>query len=373
METRSDLLWRKSLELRELEFSHPKKARQMLDELVGEIGQYKGAPNVWHTMAMVAGRVRNYDARHKLVDAGLNQWPDNVDLLCEQLQSRYNPNSGYDPEGARETWSTLITLQKNNPRKVNSHWRFWVYGAIFHARELNQPNEALRLLDDGLLHVQRDGLMDIFRTYRRVLIDGAPVDELKSLDDVKAYQEKTFQFLEEKYQMGIEMGVEAAYVLALDLAKLYQEQAERPMQSVDDLSYLEKAFRALDSAEKLYTGNLNHPVWEIYETRIHGYMATQDYESALHLLNSLPRRIKSEQSLATLERLAKAKVSLDSANVTIGSDESRIEESIESSVSTLFADDGSLFYELMKSNPALVNPVLRAFQKLSSDTREDND
>lgn len=167
------------------------------------------------------------------------------------------------------------------PRKQTGPcWRFWGYGAIYHATTLNDPATALQLLDDGLLAVKRDGLMDILRTYRRVLIDSVPLRKLDSIDQLAAYQQEAISILESRYRMGIQLGIENAYVLAQDLARLHQERAGVEADEStpnENNAYLRKELAYLDLAEKLYTGDPNHQIWNIYVQRVRILMAQHKY------------------------------------------------------------------------------------------------
>jgi predicted transcriptional regulator len=51
---------------------------------------------------------------------------------------------------------------------------------------------------------------------------------------------------------------------------------------------LEEVLELLDVAERTYTENANHPLWEIYEEKAITLMARRRYEDALQIFRSLP-------------------------------------------------------------------------------------
>lgn len=113
-------------------FTDPQKARELFDHIIEEgLDNYTASPDLWHNAAMVAGRVQHRIAPLALVEAGLREWPDDVDLLCDALQ--YYHTTHYDLQKAQEIWQRL----ENMPREVTGpYWRFWVYGATYHAMYL---------------------------------------------------------------------------------------------------------------------------------------------------------------------------------------------------------------------------------------------
>lgn len=108
-------------------------------------------------------------------------------------------------------------------KKTAPYWRFWVFGAMYHVAILRDPDSAMKLLDEGVRSVTRDALMDILASYRRVLVDSIPRHLLKDEKDMREYQLQTLDLLEKRYKLGISLGIENAYVLARELAKLHQE------------------------------------------------------------------------------------------------------------------------------------------------------
>lgn len=289
-------------EVERYEYTNPQKARELFDHILEEgLDNYTASPDLWHNASMVAGRVLHRVAQLALVEAGLQEWPDDVDLLCDALQ--YSQSTHYNPQKAQEIWQRL----ENMPREVTGpYWRFWVYGATYHAMYLCNPQKGLELLDEGLRWVKRDGLMDILRSYRRVFVDSTPLERIEDQEQLEAYHKRVLKILEERYKLGLTLGVEDGYVLAIELARLYQERAGAELFSPSSNeqtvgqppsagnNYLKRALEYLDLAERMYTGNPSHPIWEIYEARARILMAERRYGEALKLLRSLPQARQSE-------------------------------------------------------------------------------
>jgi hypothetical protein len=173
--------------------------------------------------------------------------------------------------------------------------------------------------------------------------------------------------------LGLGIGVENGYVLAVELARLYQEQAsggaldrlelkgnEEDEQSLHTSSnhYLQRALQYLDLAEILYTGDPNHPIWEIYEVRARILMAQRRYGDALKLLSSLPQSRRNELSIATMLNLA----------IRITGEKIETDESDSSSfselLSSLFQNDGELLFRIASQNPQVARVLRNVVQRL---------
>lgn len=386
--SRKKPLWQFYNLVTQYEYTDEVEAREIFDQTMGDFENYTASPDLWHNTAMVAGRVDHYDAQAKLIQEGLREWPDKVDLLCDELQQCITHH--YDEKRAAEIWEQLDSMPR---QKTGSYWRFWVYGALYLSRVLSKRQEALDLLDAGLRSVRRDALMDIIRSYRSILIDSAPEESLKTTEEVERFQEDALNRLEERYRLGIRLGVENGHVLAIQLAQLSRERAgqglvqddssdeakqarERASQSPvqDDSSdgdrqtreHLEQALEYLDLAESLYTGigGENHPVWEIYQERARVLMAMNEYEEALYLLRSLPKSRQNEMSLSAMMKFAAFKTGMDleAKSVPGASAESDVttfspEEALDQAIQILFANNGRLLSELARDN-AMIRRVL---------------
>ncbi len=301
--------------------------------------------------------------------AGLRMWPDDIDLLCSLLQEYYGAgNLHYNPQQASVIWDRLTKLP---PNKATPYWRFWVFGAQYHIRILNDPATAIKLLDQGLQYVRRDSVMDVLRAYRSALVDSIPVQQLADPASLETYHKFIFETLEERLRRGLRLGVENGYVLAQDLAKLYQERAGVIAASVESNSqsisqqqvenYLGKALEFLTLAEKLYTGDSNHPIDQIYIARIRILMAQRAYNEALNLIRSLPRETREQDpSLVAMYRLA---LWATGGNPDAESAHS-CEEEIQAAINGLFEPSGQNLKAFILSNRQAALVMLRALNEL---------
>lgn len=380
---RTKSLWRFYEEASESEFQDPQRTHKMLDEILPQLGSYGGPPELWHNTAMTAARVKHHEAELGIVLEGLRQWPENVDLLCDELQYRHT--SHYDPERAQAIFHKLTEMQ---PSKTSPCWRFWVYRATYLARELHQPAEAIKLLDAGLLSVTRDSLMDVLRAYRMALVDSVPVEKLQDETRAVALQKCALDQLESRYKRGMALGLENGHVLAWNLARLYQERAgaaiertltgtstgdmpaaEAPGQDVamsqEASHYLQKALQYLDLAEQMYTGNPNHPIWEIYVVRIGIFMAQRKYGDALRLLRSVPEAVRlGDPSLQTMLRLAALSTG---EPIEQGLGRKGPAEAIDMAIGALFASEGALLLQIAQQNPNMQPILARVLQQLDEE------
>ncbi|HEX6122248.1 MAG TPA: hypothetical protein VFY89_03755, partial [Ktedonobacterales bacterium] len=255
----------------------PGRARQIVTQvyvqLQADIDAFTAPPDIWHNFAILADRIGMEAEESLILRAALREWQHDVDLLCDHLQNAFNSGSvDYNPTLAAQYWERLEKL----PRTVTApYWRFWTFGAQYHMRITRDLTRAKNLLDEGLRYVQRDGLENILRSYRALLVDSEPLRPIRDEQDLIAYQEWAFSLLESRYKLGIQLGVENGYVLAGELAKLYQERAGARLAATPNASQaqqrqeqnrnedLEQALIYLRLAEALYTGNSNHPIQAI--------------------------------------------------------------------------------------------------------------
>lgn len=354
-------LWLFYHDLEHYEYSAPGKARDLLENILKEgLDNYTASPDLWHNAAMSAGRVDHEVAQLAIIQAGLREWPDEVDLLCDELQHRYTDH--YDLKRAQEIWTKLSSMPRE---KTGPYWRFWVYGASYHAIVLNDPKRGLELLDEGLKWVRRDGLTNILLAYRGMLVDSIPFEKIESHEQLLDYHRRVLAMLEARYRLGIELGVEKGYVLATALARLYQEQAVAGIggqsESDDNLS---KALACLDWAEQLYTGDPNYPVWGIYEVRARILMAQGKYGDALKVLKSLPEARQKEPSLATMMKLAALIVG---EKVEERKREQEVtSEAISAALSFLLQDDGEPLLKIASHSSSVAAVIRHIAQQLES-------
>lgn len=363
-------------QLARFEYTNPSRAFSLLDDLLKNISEYTGAPDVWHNTGMVASRL-NFPQRLEIIRAGLLEWPDDVDLLCDDLQFCYG--SEYDFGRAQQIWAKLESMPE---AETGQFWRFWVYGANYHAK-MGRVQEGLDLLDRGILAVKRDGLMDVFRGYRSVLVDHVPRRVLKGEEELVGLHAEMLEILESKFSLGIRLGIENGYVLALELARLYQEMAgtdffDQAAGQVEpdevQRKVNEKLRRALDLlhlAECLYTGDPNHPIQAIYERRINILMPLHEYDEALKLLVSISpsSRQLEEQRIAreSMRRFATLKTggSIDDNKPESLEEEKSAEDALQGALNLLFKNEGEILENLAISNPAIGQIISSIASKLS--------
>lgn len=356
----------------------PNEARELLMrvymELTENLEAYWGPPDAWHNLSINASRLGQDEAEYMFWLGGLHAWPEDVDLLCDILSEYTGPgNQHHSPALARTTWQILESLPRE---RTAPYWRFWAFGASYYAQIERNPQRGLDLLDEGLLYVKRDGIVDILRNYRAMLVDHIPRKKIASLRQLGDYQEETLKLLEEKYKLGIQLGSEAGYTLATELAKLYQERAASraaaPTPSSLDARTvqqlvsedLDKALTYLKIAEALYTGDPRHPVEAIYTPRIRILMAQGQYGDALRLLQALPEELQVEQSMATMRRLA-----ILSTGGRLDDSSSQVTDQMRSEVlSRLFANEGTELEQLARSNGAVHQIIFEVMRRLQKDS-----
>lgn len=359
-----------------VEYANPNQAFKLLDVFLER--KYNGPPDLWHNVGMIASRL-NHPRRLEIIRAGLREWPEDVDLLCDDFQFCYGSEN--DPARAQEIWSKLESMDEG---KTGQFWRFWVYGAIYNAK-IGRVQEGLDLLDRGVLAVKRDSLMDVFRGYRNVLVDHVPQRVLANEKELITLHTEILEILEARLSLGIRLGIENSYVLAVELARLYQEMAGTDFFK-HDINQVEpgemerrvndKLRHALDIlhlAECLYTGNPNHPIQEIYERRINILMALREYDEALKLLVSIApgRRQLEEQRLAqeAMHRFATLKTggSLDnSVDMEPSEEDKGVDESaIQRALNLLFANEGEALETFARANPSIQEIVLKVASELA--------
>lgn len=306
-------LWPVYHQLAFLTVVNPPQAYRGFSELIPHLDEYEGAPDVWHNLSIDASRANHEDAELAIITKGLEQWPENVDLLCDAFSLHQSAGSFFDPAMAAHFWHILDSMDR---QKTARYWRFWSFGAIYLAKDLYSPSQAVKLLDEGILRVPRDGLRGVLSTYRAVLSTSAPDSDPRSDDQIRQDYVRAFEITEKRLRLGIEMGIPSAYVLAIDLAEMYEERAGMMPDATYGRSeavtshmnyqaaYLDRAMQWVDLAEARYTGDSNHPIWRIYIVRARILMAQRKYGDALRYLRSLPPSEREDRQIQTLIRLA---------------------------------------------------------------------
>jgi tetratricopeptide (TPR) repeat protein len=252
----------------------------MLYELIEtDLRRLLGSPDEWFNLVASAARARNYTAYEVLLQIAIKQHPADVDLRCSWFSFCYGHKTLADALAAREALNALGPA-------ATTYWRYWSYNALFESQYLGNKVEAERLLDRALLAIPPAGLLNVFRQYRSVLIDGRE-NPSNAADHQPTDHMALVQRVEDKYREGLRLGIEAGYALAIDLAKLRRERTlgMRPAEAND---VLDEVLDLLDVAERTYTDDGNHPLWDIYQEKAITLMARRRYEDALQIFRSLP-------------------------------------------------------------------------------------
>lgn len=256
-------------------------ASELFYELIEtDLRRLNGAPDEWFNLATSAARSRNYAAYEVLQRVAIEQHPADVDLRCSWFSFCYGHKTLEDALAAREELNAL------GPGATATYWRYWCFNALFESQYLGNKAEAERLLDRALSVVPPAGLLNVFRQYRTVLIDGR-ANPSHADGGQPADHTALVQRVEEKYREGLRLGIEAGYVLAVDLAKLLRERT-LGMRSAEADDLLDEVLDLLDVAERTYTDDGNHPLWDIYQEKAVTLMARRRYEDALQIFRSLP-------------------------------------------------------------------------------------
>jgi tetratricopeptide (TPR) repeat protein len=278
-----------------------------LESLVGTLHEYTAPADLWFNFAMDCARLRVLDLEMEALETGLQEHPDNVDLLCAILQCLYSTHENLLK--AAEIVSRLEEL----PLTAKAHyWRYWTYLAIYYGVKRGNRTRAIQLLDEGLRYIKRDDLNEYLRTYRRVYIDSAPpVDSApSSLDEVAEEYEKSINLVADRLKRGLELGVENGYALAIELAILYQEQAYATRQEGGQSESLQKALEVLEFAERMFTPtqrDINFPLHSIYKQKVNVLMGLKRYDEARELLVAMSEA-KVEFSLVQELQLRRAAI-----------------------------------------------------------------
>lgn len=280
-------------------------ARQLIDDMVAtDLRRLVGSPTAWFNFSQSAGRSGNYGAMEKILQVAIEKHPEDVDLRCEWFQFSYGRKSIADALDAREK---LEALGLDN---TATYWRYWCYNATFESQYLGNKKEAVRLLNTALNNVPPAGLLNVFRQYRLVLIDGKERPSLSGdksadhlSDDKPADHDDPLQQVADKYRQGLSLCIESGYVLAVDFARLVRERTLGMTASEADKA-LDWVLDLLNVAERTYTGDMNHPLAGIYREKAIALMARRRYEDALQIFRSLPEYQFDDPSLSVMAQYA---------------------------------------------------------------------
>lgn len=230
------------------------------------------SPDSLHNLAITAKNFRRHDLEKILLKAGVDIFPDNVDLLADLLQVCYVKSN--DPKLAAETWEKLERIAASIR---DTQWRYWVFGALYHLRMLNNLERAKDLLVKGLEAVRGDQKCDVLRAFDDVFVDASPTPEV---DKVMSAWKK-----------GIQEGYDLSYTVALKLAVLQQRRAGSVGADRDrrhDL--LQEAIEWLDVAEATFTADRRHPITEVYRVRVNVLMGLERYVEAIQYITAIYRQ-----------------------------------------------------------------------------------
>jgi tetratricopeptide (TPR) repeat protein len=320
-----------------------------LESLVGTLREYTATADLWFNFAMACARLSVQDLEMEALETGLQEHPNDVDLLCAILQCRYSSH-----EDSSEAEKIAKQLEELPLTAKAPYWRYWTYLAIYYGVKRGDRARAVQLLDEGLRYVRRDALNEYLRTYRRVYIDSAPpVDSAPSnLDEVAEEYEKSINLVADRLKRGLELGVENGYALAIELAILYQEQAYATRREGGQSESLQKALEVLEFAERMFTPtqrDVNFPLHSIYKQKVNVLMGLKRYDEARELLLAM-REAKVEFSPVQELQLQRAAIGSGKAlDISMNDVAARIKE-----------DDGLSLVVSAKEDPKLATIVQTA-------------
>ncbi|NOG56002.1 MAG: hypothetical protein HND57_17015 [Planctomycetes bacterium] len=230
-------------------------------------------PDSMHNLATHAARLGRSDLEERLLKVFVQSKPRNVDLHADLLQFYHGKR--WRPDLCEEHWQAMN--HDDIPKEVREqYWRYWVYGAIYHAKVKRDLTTARQLLIDGLERVNGSEKAQVLGAFERVMIDYSPSPQ---------YVEVVEQI--EKY---IKSGARRGYTLACKLAELLQEQAfvqEGGKETPEGRRLLQRALGWLSIAESSFTNDGNHPIKDIYRPRINILMGLGDYREAIDYMLAL--------------------------------------------------------------------------------------
>lgn len=215
-----------------------------------------------HNLAMEAQRRGLHGVALHLLEAGRKIFPDDVDINCDLLQLYYlhYPNK----YKAEEIWNVL---QQLDPSIRDRKWRYWNYGALYYYRIHNRIEEAKKLLQEGIRKVVPEDRHLVLNSLATVCADWDPQPNL----------EKVIEILEEGLSEGLELG----YEVARKIGELKQRLAGRASTAEERQQYLEEALDWLNTAEALFTNDIQHPIIKIYRARVNVLMGLRRYGKAI--------------------------------------------------------------------------------------------
>ncbi|MBF0454203.1 MAG: hypothetical protein HQL72_05215 [Magnetococcales bacterium] len=222
-------------------------------------------PDALHNLAVTCSKLNRPDLELRLLKRGEELWPENIEILADQLQIYYGQQENI--EKATKVWERLNELGHSQ-----YFWRYWVFGAILHAKYLRKPDIAQALLLDGITKVPGEDKFQIYRVLPTIFV------ETNRTPDTEVVEEHLLE--------GLEMGIKHAHLLAIALAKQEQRKAGVHTDQVRT-DHLGKALDWLAVAEAVYKPDQQHPLEEIYKERISVHMGRKDYVEAIHYITAI--------------------------------------------------------------------------------------
>nr|VFJ45981.1 MAG: hypothetical protein BECKDK2373C_GA0170839_101356 [Candidatus Kentron sp. DK] len=231
-------------------------------------------PDSMHNLIMHAAKIQRSDIEEQLLGIFIDACPGNVDLQADLLQFYYGKR--WNPAGCERQWQILNDDAIVDPAERRKYWRYWVFGALYHARVKNDIAEAQKLMMEGLEAVPGRHKNDILRSFEDVFIDhagGSFLNHDTVLDELRK---------------GIKAGWSEGYTLALKLATLLQQRAfaSGDTKNEENTKRLREALEWLSVAESIFTNNPNHPITEIYRARINILVGLEDYRAAIDYIDA---------------------------------------------------------------------------------------
>lgn len=229
-------------------------------------------PDSMHNIVMHAARIQRSDLEERLMKSFIKAAPGNVDLQADLLQFYYLKR--WDLEGCEKQWEILNDDDLIDKKDRESNWRYWVFGALYHARVKYDILTAQKLMTQGRKSVIGKSKSDILRNLADVFIDHV---------DSPSFDEVTNALRD-----GISKGESLGYTLATELSRLLQQQAfaSGDPKSEDSTKRLREALDWLSVAESTFTNDPNHPVTEIYRARINILMGLENYREAIDYIEA---------------------------------------------------------------------------------------
>ena len=248
-------------------------------------------PDTLHNLVMDAARLRRLDLELALLETGIELFPDNADIRADMLQVLHLKM--FAPDRAAHVWEEFNDDQIVPRDRRERNWRYWVFGAIYFARGLEDEKTARELMMKGLDAVPGSSKANVLRSLDDVFIDHAIKPD--------------FDTVISKLKEGIRLKYPLGYTLAQKLAEILQQSAGIETKQENKHKKLREALHWLDVAEERFTNDGNHPVTEIYRIRINVLMGLGHYAEAMDYIAAYA---KQDPQKALYDRSLRAQLEL---------------------------------------------------------------